>query len=146
MFDSTYQGISSRYKQLEELWRMTMAANKSIVVPSTLTPKHYGEKLVNMCELFQLPSNIYCTNCTFQSITNVKKCVLTLGINEIKPEYYTLSKTTIRQHHIDFHKTKCVAGYISDHLSTSIKTGFPQHEMSQKYLNLLHTLRKTLGR
>jgi hypothetical protein len=74
--------------------------------------------------------------------------VLTLGINQVPPEHYTLNETTKRQQHIDFHKTKCIAGYIGngDMLSARrIKNGFPKHEMNQNYLNLLNTIKKTLG-
>mmetsp|Transcript_31376 Transcript_31376/g.45128 ORF Transcript_31376/g.45128 Transcript_31376/m.45128 type:complete len:356 (-) Transcript_31376:150-1217(-) len=140
------EGISSRYKQLEDLWRFTAAVNKSIVLPFTLTNAHYGEKVINMCELFQLPSNIICSNWTYQAITNSTSCVLTEGINEVPPEYYTLRNTTLRQRYVDLHKTRCIAGYVDHTLSTnSLKTGFPKHEMHQQYLSLLPILQETLG-
>jgi len=143
---STPEGISSRYKQLEELWRFTTAVNKSIILPSTFMYKHYGEKVVNLCEVFQLPRNIFCSNRTFQAITNSTECVLTDGINHVSPEFYTLSNATVRQQHVDFLETRCIAGYIGNNLSIiRLNTGFPKHEMHRKYLNLLPTLRNTLG-
>ena len=59
---STSDGILSHFFQLQHLWSITHHLNRSVIPVSFHSPNHYQDvEWINLCDIFELPSDIDCT-------------------------------------------------------------------------------------
>jgi hypothetical protein len=109
IYVSTSEGIISHLQQLQNVWLYAQMANRGILMPGFYSPHYKGVKIVHMCDLFALPSNIVCIhNLTSKAILESYNCLYTKGQRqrEWKEDVKLVSFTS----DINFKEVECFAG------------------------------------
>ena len=139
--------MSSRYKQIEELWRIAISFNRKIIVVNTPSPEHYGNLLIDMCSIFTLPQEISCLNLPTSTIIIERECIMTDAVPKIPAKAFNL---TTQYANIDFKNAECVVGYITGtawkYSGKRSKKTFPVKEVSTTFQQLLPSIKAAIGK
>jgi hypothetical protein len=148
---STPEGIMANFRQVENLWKIAIAARRSIKVASRFMSDHYDNSLLNFCQIFAVPETVSCTNDSMEVIAQLApSCSL---INSAKvnvwynqPSLYGLLNHSVPAANIDFSLVECLAGYVHAKTISAKRSPkyFPQHELHENYTRHLPTLLQIL--
>ena len=151
---STQEGIMANYRQVEDIWRVAKVFGRSVHVPSRYLPLHYGETLLNFCDIFTVPSGLTCTNKTVNEVAKYyPKCsiVNSTRINSryTDPAMYGLPLSSIPQNTFNFGSNNlyCVAGYVYYNTVPGKRSPqyFSRHHLNPNYLKYLPLLYRILN-
>ena len=148
---STSDGILSHFFQLQHLWSITHDLKRSLVPISFHSPGHHVDvEWINMCEIFELPSDIDCSlhlnamkrgdrdHLTPSRIISAINCTI-LGSYPwaLEPKIYGLPPLFRTNHKFDFRSGDCVAGFVDYRSGFSMPHG--THHSSSTFQNISFT-------
>ena len=144
---STPEGIMANFRQVENLWKVAIAAGRSIKVASRNMSDHYDNSLLNFCALFTVPASVSCTRKKIKEIgRSLPSCTIInskkINVWYNQPSLYGLPRRSVPSTNIDFSIVDCLAGYIHSETISAKRSPkyFPQHELNKNYTRHLPTL------
>ena len=72
----TREGLTSRYRQLEVIHSNLQAHNRSVLLVNQASVHYQDIKVVNFCEIFELPSTIECMDLDVKKTIRSLKCIM----------------------------------------------------------------------
>ena len=136
---STPEGIMANFRQVENLWKVAIAAGRSIKVASRYMSDHYDNSLLNFCNIFNVPASVSCTHESMEVIGQLLPSCSLINSEKInvwynQPSLYGLPQS-VPSSNIDFSAVECLAGYVHSKTISAIRSPkyFPQHELNKNY-------------
>ena len=84
-FITTEEGLYSHLKQFEEMWKIAVAVDRTVVLAGFYSG-HFNRKthLIQICDMFIMPSNFICLNMTKEIVlASVDKCYDSEDLKEV---------------------------------------------------------------
>jgi len=147
-------GITSQIRQIERLWRKADIVNRSITIRNFESYHFSDVSRVDICNLFNFPHTIKCSNDSLIHIVHEHKCLLIQNHTSwsSNPLSYMLPKDVARQPDFDVSKVDCIAGFIHENegvLPIGVNGDnfrkFDNLSISNYYYKMLPNVRKVLN-
>lgn len=138
--------------QLERLWSKADIVNRSVTIRNFESYHFPDVSRVNICNLFNFPSTIKCTNASLIDIVHKHNCHLIQNHSSwsSNPLSYMLPKNVVRDPYFEVSKVDCIAGFIHESegvipLGTPNFRKFDNLSISAYYYKMLPDVRKVLN-
>ena len=111
----TDEGFTSHMFQFDLIWRWARAFNRSIIAFNYISPRHFGYRIVSVCDIFVLPNTFRCERILKRKqVLNDSDCVIVGKPGEwsTRHQLYSLESSVPTCRGINIRQIKCFAGYL----------------------------------